>query len=72
MDSLIYVGLGALAGLIIGIVEKCKERKNPPPVQPVKRSRRQKSGLAVAADVLNALERMSKRAYDIGVLRKPF
>ncbi|MBR6739938.1 MAG: hypothetical protein IKM04_02575 [Clostridia bacterium] len=35
MDSLIYVGLGALAGLIIGIVEKCKERKNPPPKKPV-------------------------------------
>jgi len=35
MDSLIYIGLAALAGLIIGIVEKCKERKNPPPKKPV-------------------------------------
>ncbi len=57
MDSLIYVGLGALAGLIIGIVEKCKERKNPPPVQSVRRSRRQKSGFAMVIDMFEGFDR---------------
>ncbi len=70
--NLMLFGLALLVSYYIGVVKTCTEYKDPKPIRTARRSRRQKSGFAVAADVLKALERMDKRAYDIGVLRKPF
>lgn len=51
------LAISIIAGVVEGIKGRREKLKNPPPVQPVRRSRRQKSGFAMAIDMFEGFDR---------------